>query len=394
MRVGSDPTTDTLRRLRPSGHKHPVTMAAEVTRSISRRYVDPLTLVWERLLQELGMSLTRTADAYATYDGQGHLALAIDAHLDADDCVAQMVLHELCHALVQGRRALTTLDWNLPCGENEGLSAEFAAQRLQAYFADGVGMREFFAVTTQWRPYWDAMGKPLPASSNAESTETTAHVALARTGLENAKAWGWEGPLLRALDSTAAIAEAVGPWLGGDGDALWVGATGRHPKTRFPYAPTTSSNNCGDCAWATSNGPDGAPAAGNVYCLQAEVVVGMSDRACSRFEPPLSEDACATCGACCREAFDEVEVADDDALWKAPDDLRAAVTTTTSDTASPRHALCRPEGRCPLLGGDGAGATPYRCTAYTWRPESCRDFALGSRNCLFARQRVGLSRTD
>lgn len=108
------------------------------------------------------------------------------------------------------------------------------------------------------------------------------------------------------------------------------------------------------------------------------------DQACRYFEAPVD---CATCGACCREAFDSVPVDDDDTIrvrhpelvvdhddgWR---DLQRVPTATGS--------------RCGALSGDGV-ARPFRCDVYAARPRACRDLAENSANCLFARRRVGRS---
>ena len=44
----------------------------------------------------------RTPDAYASTDGKGRLFIAVDGMFDPDDSLAQMIFHELWHALVEG----------------------------------------------------------------------------------------------------------------------------------------------------------------------------------------------------------------------------------------------------------------------------------------------------
>ena len=63
--------------------------------------------------ERLGMGVVRSDDAWASWDGDGTLTLATPAVLDPDDCLAQMIFHEICHALVAGERALQTRDWGL-----------------------------------------------------------------------------------------------------------------------------------------------------------------------------------------------------------------------------------------------------------------------------------------
>lgn len=129
-----------------------------------------------------------------------------------------------------------------------------------------------------------------------------------------------------------------------------------------------AASTCGGCAWY-----DGG------HCRPTAHATSAAAPACERFEPPLD---CAPCGACCREAFHGVEVAEGDLLKK----LRPELVDEFDDEPA---QLLRPDGRCPLLSiEDGA----HRCTLYDARPTACREFeAMGDR-CLTARRRVGLTR--
>lgn len=89
---------------------------------------------------------------------------------------------------------------------------------------------------------------------------------------------------------------------------------------------------------------------------------------------------CLTCGACCREGYDTVEVHEDDpAAGLHADLLRRGPFG---------HLNLRREGpRCACLRVDGSR---YTCAIYPTRPRTCRDLAVGSEACLTARERVGL----
>jgi Fe-S-cluster containining protein len=56
----------------------------------------------------------------------------------------------------------------------------------------------------------------------------------------------------------------------------------------------------------------------------------------------------------------------------------------------PRFEILRDGDRCAALGS--RGSEQYTCAIYEDRPQACRDFAAGGRQCLDARRRVGLSR--
>jgi Fe-S-cluster containining protein len=53
--------------------------------------------------------------------------------------------------------------------------------------------------------------------------------------------------------------------------------------------------------------------------------------------------------------------------------------------------LLRDKSRCAALVGGNAATEPFHCAIYEGRPKTCRDFTLGSENCLAARRKVGLS---
>src|SRR5262249_33647212 len=99
--------------------------------------------------------------------------------------------------------------------------------------------------------------------------------------------------------------------------------------------------------------------------------------ACVRWEGALD---CATCGACCRHAYDSVTLSRREA---------AQLPELVVDRGDYIELRRTPENRCVALEGPAGG--PWRCTVYDLRPRSCRDFEVGGRHCLSARRRVGLT---
>lgn len=190
-------------------------------RTITKTYADPLVLVWTQAAARMGMRVVRSAEVNASWDGAGVLTIGTDETLDPDDCLAQMVLHEVCHALVEGPDCLTRLDWGLR-NEPDAKVHEHACLRLQAALADRVGMRAFFAATTVFRSYYDRLPAD-PLADGDESPDTPA-IALAREGWRRANEGRWAEPLQDALERTAQIARAL------DGltpeDSLWHGHVG------------------------------------------------------------------------------------------------------------------------------------------------------------------------
>jgi len=145
----------------------------------------------------------------------------------------------------------------------------------------------------------------------------------------------------------------------------------------FGIAPF--SGTCGTCAWSARG-----------RCLQT-FQPGKPGRktapawlACVRWEPALTDDSCGTCGACCREGYSLAPVKRGEAMRKAhPEWIRE----------SPLGAhLPRPDGRCVALAGNGSPSAPWRCRDYPVRMRACSELATGSKACLIARRRTGLSR--
>lgn len=112
-------------------------------------------------------------------------------------------------------------------------------------------------------------------------------------------------------------------------------------------------------------------------CVRAgDARVDAGERSCDRFEPELD---CLACGACCREAFDAVEITPRDPVRR----LHPGLVEAADGRLRIRRA---PGNRCAALEDGG-----YACRIYADRPRCCRDFERGGANCLFARARVGLA---
>lgn len=340
-------------------------------RAITHRYDDPLDLIWLAAAARLGMRVTRDAGAYASWDGNSTLTLARREELDADDSLAQLVFHEICHALVAGPAGRSQLDWGLDNTSDRDLVFEHACHRVQATLAGRFGLRDFFAVTTEWRPYWDAL--PYDALSPASDPA----VPLARRALARADAPPYAEALTEALSRTAALADVVRELA--PEDSLFRTTRPLHASGFLVRAAGGAS--CGDCAWSYGAGA-------SLRCRQAnragraEVRVRRELAACDRYEPRLTASDCAPCGACCREGFDRVDV-------RARDAIRKRHPNLVHEDGWGLH-LPRPDGRCVAL--EVGAEHGHRCRVYADRPSACREFAVGGDACLEARRRVGLSR--
>lgn len=331
------------------------------------RYLDPLDAIWIACADRLGLKIARSTEVYASFDGRGTLSLSTPDDFDPDDSLAQLIFHELCHALVQGPGRRRQIDWGLCNTDDSDALAEHACHRLQAALLDRYGLRRLLAVTTDWRPYWDA----LPADPLAAGDDPA--IPLARAAWPAATRGPWSAALGAALRATADIASLVRPYAAPG--TLWAGLRPPHP-TGFGLGPPTHT--CGDCAWRT----------GADRCLAqadegAEGPVVRADwPACYAWEPPLTDASCQSCGACCREGYSLAPVEPDEPVATARPDLLV-------HDAYGAH-LPRPTGACVALDGR-AGA--WSCAIYAMRPRACAELPPGSAACLTARRRTGLSRS-
>lgn len=176
-------------------------------REIKQRYSDPLDLVWIHAAELLGITVQRDPEVFAAWDGSGILRIGTPETLDPDDCLAQMVFHEICHWLVEGPSAFDREDWGLVYGREEHEAHEHACLRLQAALADRYGLRQFLAATTDYRRYYDQLPED-PLTANGAFSDRAAE--LARGALARAESPPF-GPVLdRALGQTRQIAQVLG----------------------------------------------------------------------------------------------------------------------------------------------------------------------------------------
>ncbi len=342
-------------------------------RPVVHRYDDPVDLIWIRAAEDLGLEIRRSAEVFAAYDGHGTLTIAESCDLDADDSLAQMIFHELCHWLVAGPRGRHLPDWGVSNTDIRDLVYEYASHRVQAALAAPYGLREFMAVTTEWRPYWDA----LPEDPLKDGDDPA--IALAQAAFHRAHLPPFDAVLARNLSATAAIADAVRD--AAHPDSLWSVTRPRH-RLGSPLSRCEDLR-CGACAWAVA-GKSGLRCRQHKQPGKRGPAVHSDERACERWEPKLGPDDCGQCGACCREGFDVLTVSPRDPFRRLYPEL--------VQLRNGEHVVPRPGGVCVTLDGEGTEAKPYRCRHYADRPKNCADFEVAGDACLLARRRVGLSR--
>lgn len=309
----------------------------------------PFDPIWLDAAARLGIPVRRGGDAYVHWDGRT-LHIATDEHLDDDDTLAQLVFHEICHAITQGPERLAVPDWGLDNTSTRDDDNERAAVRLQAHLLGAHGLRGLLHPTTEVRVFFEALPADafaaLPERFPADRSIPTARLAALR-----AASPPWAPVLRAALARTAALAAP--------------------PVHRTGHALGDAALRCGDCAFRSAGG----------LCRKAErrTFVARGERACARFEAALD---CLACGACCRSAYDAVPVS-------ARDPVRRLHPQLIDERDGGFRSVRRRGDRCAALEGPPGG--PFRCVIYADRPRNCRDFEAGGRHCLEARRRVGLS---
>lgn len=159
---------------------------------------------WCETFASFGMRSSFDNDCFVAWDGAGTVLLAAREEYDADDTVAQLIFHEFCHWLVEGRAAYSQFDWGLSNEDDRHLANEHAALRLQALFNDRFALREWLYPTTPHLEAYRRLGSepltdPMEPALDAESQR------LARRALQELEAWP-EWPKVEALLASSARA--------------------------------------------------------------------------------------------------------------------------------------------------------------------------------------------
>ncbi len=173
-------------------------------------YLDPLDAIWLTVADRIGFRVVRSSEVFASTDGKGLMTIGDASTLDADDCLAQMILHELCHSLIEGKGSLDLPDFGL---DNEGesdFSREHACLRLQAWLTDRHGLRQALAPTTEFRSYYDDLPGD-PFSGDADPSALRAKQGAARSATAP-----WAPHLQEGLAATAHVLSAASDMGAGD----------------------------------------------------------------------------------------------------------------------------------------------------------------------------------
>lgn len=186
----------------PAGLAYTVSNS-NVERTPQHIYLDPLDGIWLTVADRIGFRVERSADVYASTDGKGVMTIGTAETLDPDDCLAQMILHELCHSLIEGERSLEVPDFGLDNESERDVIREHACLRLQAWLTARHGLRAALAPTTDFRSYYDELPDDPLADETDPSTEP------ARRGAARAHEAPWAPCLEEGLAATAKVLKAA-----------------------------------------------------------------------------------------------------------------------------------------------------------------------------------------
>jgi hypothetical protein len=171
-----------------------------------------LDLVWLATAKRLGLTVRRNAEIFSATNGAGLLELGPRDDLDADDALAQMIFHEICHWITNGAETIGQRDWGF---DLDGLNdpRELSGLRVQAALADRIGLRHFLAPTGYFRQYYDRI--PADALAPIDGSPLERQVCtLTAESLARAAGPPWAPHLEQALLATQVFKATVDAYLG------------------------------------------------------------------------------------------------------------------------------------------------------------------------------------
>ena len=176
-------------------------------------YLDPLDAIWLTVANRIGFRVERSPEVFASTDGKGVMTIGAPSTLDPDDCLAQMILHELCHSLIEGEGSLVVPDFGLDNDSERDVVREHACLRLQAWLTGKYGLRGALAPTTDFRTYYDELPEDPFADEGDPATEA------AKLGAARSEKAPWAPHLREGLEATAKILDVVSQFEAADPNA-------------------------------------------------------------------------------------------------------------------------------------------------------------------------------
>lgn len=169
------------------------------------QHLRTLDAAWTGFLTKRGARIERTDECFVAWLGASHtLLIAHDDDLDADDTLAQIILHELCHHLVEGDESWDQDDWGLNNQTDDHLYREYAALRLQSAILATPRMRAFLQPTTDHRWFYESLGDD-PLRDRIESIDDDQSVEAAMRGWTRWIEWPYRDELQALLGVSEAL---------------------------------------------------------------------------------------------------------------------------------------------------------------------------------------------
>ncbi len=336
-----------------------------------QRYEDPVSKVWATAARQIGVARPVDNVARDQFDGVARMG--------------QREFDQLCRALIEGHDSFANSGAELG-GRSDATALHWrdnARLRLQWVLCSQWSLHGWFVPAENVRAFWELLDETV-LDDKADLAVRAASVALVRISKPP-----WAPTFTEALVTTRAVVHA---------DAR---PRVEHPTGAFAVR-ADETKRCEHCAWVYTQGI-------NLACRQVDsATVGPNHKniepqwpACERFEPALD---CQNCGACCREAFQTVQVGPREPIRRTlpamvldhgtRQELRRAPTSSLDIVADkPAPTRCAALGGGDLVQlGTRTTVADYACQIYESRPQACRTFTAGSESCLVARRRVGMSR--
>lgn len=157
---------------------------------------------WLGFLHQLGGTLVRSDDCFVSWLGdRQQLLVANEPDLDADDTLAQIILHELCHHLIQGPDSWHEDDWGLNNMTDDDLPNEHAALRVQAALLSTPLQRQYLQPTTDHRWFYESLGDD-PLHSAVHAATDARSQSLALEGHTRWQSWAHRAALQQLLEES------------------------------------------------------------------------------------------------------------------------------------------------------------------------------------------------
>lgn len=135
---------------------------------------------WVSFLETIGGQVQRSDACFVAWLGDTQtMLIAHDDDLDADDTLAQIILHEICHHLVEGPQSWRQDDWGLDNMTDDDIDREYAALRLQAAILSTPTQRTYLQPTTDHRWFYEALASsPLTDAVDVRTDAQSQSAAL------------------------------------------------------------------------------------------------------------------------------------------------------------------------------------------------------------------------